>query len=188
VDVDFVWKSIKAIGQTAVKINAAAEWCVNVLDLVATQVSCVVQEAVVVMKVTLWSISAALHCWIVYLDAIDQAGIGLAFARREAIGMPCWPGFFPFLEAKAPFRSNIPLVPESWPFSNETRRSRTTITKITVLHFPINMLTTFICLRIFATSTLCSSLTGSYTPSLNAGYQGAPMRISFVLVTQIVFV
>lgn len=54
VDVDFVRKGIKAIGQTAVKIDAAAERCVNVLlDLIATRVSYVVQEAVVVMKVTL---------------------------------------------------------------------------------------------------------------------------------------
>jgi hypothetical protein len=52
VDVDFVRKSIKAIGQTAVKIDEAAERCVNVLlDLIATRVSYVVQEAVVVMKV-----------------------------------------------------------------------------------------------------------------------------------------
>jgi vesicle coat complex subunit len=47
-----VRKAIKAIGQTAVKIDAAAERCVNVLlDLIATRVSYVVQEAVVVMKV-----------------------------------------------------------------------------------------------------------------------------------------
>jgi vesicle coat complex subunit len=52
VDVDFVRKSIKAIGQTAVKIDEAAERCVNVLlDLIASRVSYVVQEAVVVMKV-----------------------------------------------------------------------------------------------------------------------------------------
>ncbi|KAF9006995.1 adaptin N terminal region-domain-containing protein [Cyathus striatus] len=51
VDVDFVRKSIKAIGQTAVKIDTAAERCVNVLlELIATRVSYVVQEAVVVMK------------------------------------------------------------------------------------------------------------------------------------------
>ncbi|KAF7348459.1 AP complex subunit beta [Mycena venus] len=51
VDVDFVRRSIKAIGQTAVKIDAAAERCVNVLlDLIGTRVSYVVQEAVVVMK------------------------------------------------------------------------------------------------------------------------------------------
>lgn len=51
-DVDFVRKSIKAIGQTAVKIDEAAERCVNVLlELIATRVSYVVQEAVVVMKV-----------------------------------------------------------------------------------------------------------------------------------------
>ncbi|KAJ7260892.1 clathrin binding protein [Mycena haematopus] len=51
VDVDFVRKSVKAIGQTAVKIDSAAERCVNVLlELIATRVSYVVQEAVVVMK------------------------------------------------------------------------------------------------------------------------------------------
>ena len=51
-DVDFVRRSIKAIGQTAVKIDEAAERCVNVLlDLIGTRVSYVVQEAVVVMKV-----------------------------------------------------------------------------------------------------------------------------------------
>lgn len=45
-------KSVKAIGQTAVKIDSAAERCVNVLlELIATRVSYVVQEAVVVMKV-----------------------------------------------------------------------------------------------------------------------------------------
>ncbi|EIM84384.1 Adaptor protein complex beta subunit [Stereum hirsutum FP-91666 SS1] len=51
VDVDFVRRSIKAIGQAAIKIDVAAERCVNVLlDLIATRVSYVVQEAVVVMK------------------------------------------------------------------------------------------------------------------------------------------
>lgn len=60
VDVDFVRKSIKAIGQTAVKIDAAAERCVNVLlDLIATRVSYVVQEAVVVMKVRNQLLSSA---------------------------------------------------------------------------------------------------------------------------------
>lgn len=52
VDVDFVRKSIKAIGQAAIKIEAAAERCVNVLlELIGTRISYVVQEAVVVMKV-----------------------------------------------------------------------------------------------------------------------------------------
>ena len=53
VDVDFVRKSVKAIGQAAIKIEEGAERCVNVLlDLIATRVSYVVQEAVVVMKVS----------------------------------------------------------------------------------------------------------------------------------------
>ncbi|KAJ8580233.1 Adaptor protein complex beta subunit [Rhizopogon salebrosus TDB-379] len=51
VDVDFVRKSIKAIGQTAISIESAAERCVNVLlELINTRVSYVVQEGVVVMK------------------------------------------------------------------------------------------------------------------------------------------
>ena len=51
VDVDFVRRAIKAIGQCAIKIESSAERCVNVLlDLIATRVSYVVQEAVVVMK------------------------------------------------------------------------------------------------------------------------------------------
>ena len=37
---DFVQKSIKAIGQTAVKIESAAKRCVNVLlELIVTRVS-----------------------------------------------------------------------------------------------------------------------------------------------------
>ncbi|KAF8331867.1 adaptin N terminal region-domain-containing protein [Cantharellus anzutake] len=51
VDVDFVRKSVRAIGQCAIKIDTSAERCVNVLlDLIGTRVSYVVQEAVVVMK------------------------------------------------------------------------------------------------------------------------------------------
>ncbi|GAA6008296.1 hypothetical protein JCM11491_004427 [Sporobolomyces phaffii] len=51
VDVDFVRKSVRAIGQCAVKIESAAERCVNVLlDLISTRVSYVVQESIVVIK------------------------------------------------------------------------------------------------------------------------------------------
>jgi len=51
VDVDFVRKSIRAIGQTAIKIENASSRCVDVLlELISTRVSYVVQEAVVVMK------------------------------------------------------------------------------------------------------------------------------------------
>ncbi len=58
-------RSIKAIGQAAVKIEAGAERCVNVLlDLIATRVSYVVQEAVVVMKVySFINTSALLLTW-----------------------------------------------------------------------------------------------------------------------------
>jgi AP-1 complex subunit beta-1 len=51
VDVDFVRRSVRAIGRCAVAIEAAAERCVNVLlDLIKTRVNYVVQEAVVVIK------------------------------------------------------------------------------------------------------------------------------------------
>ncbi|KAI9256950.1 adaptin N terminal region-domain-containing protein, partial [Sporodiniella umbellata] len=51
VDVDFVRKSVHAIGRCAIKIEEAAERCINVLlDLINTGVSYVVQEATVVIK------------------------------------------------------------------------------------------------------------------------------------------
>ncbi|KAM0748019.1 clathrin binding protein [Meredithblackwellia eburnea MCA 4105] len=51
VDVDFVRRSVRAIGQCAIKIPDAAERCVNVLlDLIGTRVSYVVQEGIVVIK------------------------------------------------------------------------------------------------------------------------------------------
>lgn len=51
VDMDFVRRSIKAIGQVAIKIESASEKCVNaLLDLIATKVNYVVQEVVVVIK------------------------------------------------------------------------------------------------------------------------------------------
>lgn len=62
VDVDFVRKAVRAIGQTAVKIDEAAERCVNVLlELIDTRVSYVVQEAVVVMKVSYTCLVACDH-------------------------------------------------------------------------------------------------------------------------------
>ncbi|SAM07572.1 hypothetical protein [Absidia glauca] len=51
VDVDFVRKAVNAIGRCAIKIEEAAERCINVLlDLINTGVSYVVQEAIVVIK------------------------------------------------------------------------------------------------------------------------------------------
>lgn len=51
VDYDFVKRAVRAIGQCAIKIDAAAEKCVNVLlELIATRVSYVVQEAIIVIK------------------------------------------------------------------------------------------------------------------------------------------
>ncbi|KAK0624932.1 adaptin N terminal region-domain-containing protein [Bombardia bombarda] len=51
VDMDFVKRAVKAIGQVAIKIEAASEKCVNtLLELIATKVNYVVQEVVVVIK------------------------------------------------------------------------------------------------------------------------------------------
>ncbi|KJE92686.1 adaptor-like protein complex 1 beta 1 subunit [Capsaspora owczarzaki ATCC 30864] len=51
VDVDFVRKSVRAIGRCAIKIEPAAEQCIQaLLDLIQTKVNYVVQEAIVVIK------------------------------------------------------------------------------------------------------------------------------------------
>lgn len=51
VDVEFVRRSVRAIGRCAIKLDKATERCINVLlDLIQTKVSYVVQEAVVVIK------------------------------------------------------------------------------------------------------------------------------------------
>eukprot|EP00057_Strongylocentrotus_purpuratus_P018226 XP_011672700.1 PREDICTED: AP-1 complex subunit beta-1 [Strongylocentrotus purpuratus] len=51
VDVDFVRKSVRAIGRCAIKVDVSAERCVStLLDLIQTKVNYVVQEAIVVIK------------------------------------------------------------------------------------------------------------------------------------------
>lgn len=51
VDMDFVRRAVRAIGQTAIKIELTAEKCVaTLLDLINTKVNYVVQEAIVVIK------------------------------------------------------------------------------------------------------------------------------------------
>jgi AP-1 complex subunit beta-1 len=51
VDVDFVRKSVRAVGRCAIKLERAAERCINVLlDLIQTRVNHVVQEAIIVIK------------------------------------------------------------------------------------------------------------------------------------------
>ncbi|QDS71558.1 AP-1 complex subunit beta-1 [Venturia effusa] len=51
VDMDFVRRAVRAIGQVAIKIETASEKCVNtLLDLIGTKVNYVVQEAIVVIK------------------------------------------------------------------------------------------------------------------------------------------
>ena len=51
VDVDFVRKSVRAIGRCAIKITSASDKCVQVLlELIKTGVNYILQEAIVVMK------------------------------------------------------------------------------------------------------------------------------------------
>lgn len=51
VDVDFVRKSVRSIGRLAIKIPSAADQCITVLlQLIATKITYVTQEAVVVIK------------------------------------------------------------------------------------------------------------------------------------------
>ncbi|QSS56422.1 AP-1 complex subunit beta-1 [Histoplasma capsulatum var. duboisii H88] len=51
VDMDFVRRAVRAIGQTAIKIETATEKCVStLLDLINTKVNYVVQEAIVVIR------------------------------------------------------------------------------------------------------------------------------------------
>ncbi len=51
VDVDFVRKSVRAIGRCAIKLERSAEKCINVLlELIQTKVNYVVQEAIIVIK------------------------------------------------------------------------------------------------------------------------------------------
>lgn len=50
-DVDFVRKSVRSIGRTAIKIEPAADKCIEVLvELIQTKVNYVTQEAIVVIK------------------------------------------------------------------------------------------------------------------------------------------
>jgi AP-1 complex subunit beta-1 len=51
VDVEFVRRSVRAIGRCAIKLERAAERCINVLlELIETKVNYVLQEAVIVIK------------------------------------------------------------------------------------------------------------------------------------------
>ncbi|GBG71965.1 hypothetical protein CBR_g10902 [Chara braunii] len=51
VDVDFVRKAVRAIGRCAIKLDRAAERCINVLlELIKIKVNYVVQEAIIVIK------------------------------------------------------------------------------------------------------------------------------------------
>jgi AP-2 complex subunit beta-1 len=51
--VDFVRKAVRAIGRLAVKIESAADRCIAaLLELIQTKVNYVVQEAIIVIRVS----------------------------------------------------------------------------------------------------------------------------------------
>lgn len=51
VDVDFVRKAVRSIGRLAIKVEAAADSCIQaLLELIETKVTYVVQEAIIVIK------------------------------------------------------------------------------------------------------------------------------------------
>lgn len=57
VDVEFVRRAVRAIGRCAIKIEKAAERCIQVLlELIQTKVNYVVQEAIIVIKVYFMSL------------------------------------------------------------------------------------------------------------------------------------
>lgn len=76
VDMDFVRRSIKAIGQVAIKIDKAAPSCVNVLlELLDNKANYVVQEVVVVMKDILRkykNFGAAIPSLVQFIDDLDE--------------------------------------------------------------------------------------------------------------------
>jgi vesicle coat complex subunit len=76
VDMDFVKRAIRAIGQVAIKIASASERCVAaLLDLIATRVSYVVQEVMVVAKDILRKFPAyqrIISTLCEYIDELDE--------------------------------------------------------------------------------------------------------------------
>lgn len=84
VDVDFVRKSVRAIGRLAIKIPSAADKCISVLlELVSTKISYVVQEAVVVIKDVFRrypnQYEGIIATLCEHLDALDSAEAKAAF-------------------------------------------------------------------------------------------------------------
>jgi len=63
VDVEFVRKAVLAIGRCAIKLEKASEKCIHVLlDLIKTGVNYVVQQAVIVIKVSQRLVLLCLFC------------------------------------------------------------------------------------------------------------------------------
>lgn len=89
VDVEFVRKSVEAIGRCAIKIEAAAERCVNaLLDLIKNKVNYVVQETIIVVKVirlyVVWP-----NCQTLY-DRIYSASIPIATSPSFPHSVRTW--------------------------------------------------------------------------------------------------
>ena len=84
VDVDFVRKSVRAIGRCAIKVESAAERCVSTLvELIQTKVTYVVQEAVVVIKVKEGTHTLMLSSCVIFLSSLPPGHL-------PQVSQPVW--------------------------------------------------------------------------------------------------
>ena len=100
VDVDFVRKSVRAIGRCAIKVEQSAERCVStLLDLIQTKVNYVVQEAIVVIKDIFRKYPNKYESIIATLcenlDTLDEPEV-----RNFIIYLRVWFGLFVYLRGK----------------------------------------------------------------------------------------
>ena len=73
-DIDFVCKSVRAIGRCAIKVEQSAERCVSILlDLIQTKVNYVIQEAVVVFRKYLNKYESIVVTLCKNLDTLDES-------------------------------------------------------------------------------------------------------------------
>lgn len=91
IDVDFVRKSIKAIGRCAIKIESASEKCVDVLmELIKNKshVNYIVQESIIVVKVKKSSFQSSYFIFRIYSESIhiDTKESSQSFVKT----LKCW--------------------------------------------------------------------------------------------------
>lgn len=78
VDVEFVRKAVRAIGRCAIKLERAAERCINVLlELIQTKVNYVLQEAVIVIKASVFFFFRGEHAVVVWVCMLVLIVVGV---------------------------------------------------------------------------------------------------------------